>query len=47
MIAAAAPGLHVGSEGRADADPIASNATPDGRVENRRIEVVLHRANAP
>ena len=31
------------AEGRADADPIASNATADGRDENRRIEVVLHR----
>ena len=29
--------------GRADADPIASNATPEGRDENRRIEVVLRR----
>ncbi len=32
------------AEGRADADPIASNATREGREENRRIEVVLHRA---
>jgi type VI secretion system protein ImpK len=30
-------------EGRADADPIAPNSTADGRDENRRIEVVLHR----
>ncbi len=29
------------AEGRADADPIASNATPAGREQNRRIEVVL------
>jgi len=33
----------ISSEGRADADPIASNATAEGREENRRIEVVLHR----
>ena len=33
----------VKAEGRADADPIGSNATPDGRDENRRIEVVLRR----
>ena len=30
-------------EGRADADPVASNDTAEGREENRRIEVVLHR----
>ena len=31
------------TEGRADADPVATNATPEGREQNRRIEVVLHR----
>jgi type VI secretion system protein ImpK len=30
-------------EGRADADPIASNATLEGRERNRRIEVLLNR----
>jgi type VI secretion system protein ImpK len=30
-------------EGRAEADPIAPNATPEGRERNRRIEVVLNR----
>jgi type VI secretion system protein ImpK len=29
------------AEGRADKDPIASNATPEGRAQNRRIEVIL------
>jgi type VI secretion system protein ImpK len=33
----------VTAEGRADADPIASNATAAGREQNRRIEVVLRR----
>jgi len=29
--------------GKADADPLASNATPDGRQQNRRTEIVLVR----
>jgi type VI secretion system protein ImpK len=33
----------VEAEGRADANPIASNETPEGRDTNRRIEVVLRR----
>jgi type VI secretion system protein ImpK len=31
------------AQGHADADPIASNATSEGRDQNRRIEVVLRR----
>jgi type VI secretion system protein ImpK len=31
------------AEGRGESDPIASNATVEGREENRRIEIVLHR----
>ena len=34
------------TEGRADADPIDSNATPQGRERNRRIEIVLNRQGA-
>ena len=33
----------IAAEGRADADPLAANATPEGREQNRRIEVVLRR----
>ena len=33
----------VSAEGRADADPIARNTTAEGREQNRRIEIVLHR----
>jgi type VI secretion system protein ImpK len=33
----------ISAEGRADADPIASNATAEGREQNQRIEIVLHR----
>jgi type VI secretion system protein ImpK len=31
-------------EGRADSEPIAPNTTPEGREQNRRIEVVLTKA---
>ena len=31
------------AEGRADADPVAPNATPEGREANRRIDIVLQR----
>ena len=31
------------AEGRGESDPIASNATPEGREQNRRIEIILHR----
>ncbi|WP_426956418.1 type VI secretion system protein TssL, long form [Muricoccus radiodurans] len=34
------------SEGRADQEPIASNATAEGRDANRRIEVLLRRGEA-
>jgi len=36
-------GSRVSFEGRADAEPIATNATPEGRERNRRIEIVLSR----
>jgi chemotaxis protein MotB len=31
----------LGAAGYADADPVASNDTPDGKAQNRRIEIVL------
>jgi type VI secretion system protein ImpK len=34
------------AEGRGDADPIATNDTPEGRTLNRRIEIVIPRAEA-
>jgi type VI secretion system protein ImpK len=35
------------SEGRADAEPIADNATPEGREQNRRIELIMPRMERP
>jgi type VI secretion system protein ImpK len=42
----AGPKVQIDAEGRADADPIATNDTPEGREQNRRIEVVLHQPGA-
>jgi type VI secretion system protein ImpK len=39
-------GSRLVAEGRGEADPIASNATPEGREQNRRIEIVLHRPSS-
>jgi type VI secretion system protein ImpK len=33
----------ISAEGRADAEPVKPNTTAEGREENRRIEIVLHR----
>jgi type VI secretion system protein ImpK len=32
----------ISAEGRGDADPVAPNATAEGRMQNRRIEIILH-----
>lgn len=34
------------AEGRGKADPVASNTTPEGRANNRRVEIVVEGANA-
>ncbi|HEY8076226.1 MAG TPA: OmpA family protein [Labilithrix sp.] len=33
-------------DGKGKADPVASNATPEGRANNRRVEIVVEGANA-
>lgn len=43
MAASVGDAGRLNAEGRADADPIAPNSTPEGRERNRRIEVVLDR----
>jgi type VI secretion system protein ImpK len=30
------------SDGQADASPVLSNATPEGRARNRRVEITLY-----
>jgi type VI secretion system protein ImpK len=35
------PAERMRAEGRADGEPVADNATPDGRVQNRRVEITL------
>ena len=32
---------YVSAQGRGDADPVASNSTPQGRAQNRRVELTL------
>jgi len=44
IIGAAIDPARLTVEGRADADPIASNDAPAGREQNRRIELVLRRS---
>jgi type VI secretion system protein ImpK len=35
------------AEGRADSQPVDSNATPTGRARNRRVEITLTVARSP
>ncbi|MDE2147428.1 MAG: DotU family type VI secretion system protein [Burkholderiales bacterium] len=41
LLSAAVPPGRMSAEGRADADPVADNATPAGRAKNRRVEITL------
>jgi outer membrane protein OmpA-like peptidoglycan-associated protein len=41
LIGAGVPADDVAADGRGDLDPIASNATPDGKHKNRRIEILI------
>jgi OOP family OmpA-OmpF porin len=35
------PGTKISARGRAEETPIASNATPEGRAQNRRVDIII------
>ncbi|HEU0200449.1 MAG TPA: DotU family type VI secretion system protein [Burkholderiaceae bacterium] len=41
LLATRTPPARLKSEGRADAEPVADNATPEGRARNRRVDITL------
>ena len=41
LVAHGIPADHVTAKGLGAADPVASNTTPDGRAQNRRIAIVV------
>ncbi|MBZ9669087.1 type VI secretion system protein TssL, long form [Mesorhizobium sp. ES1-3] len=43
LVQAGVPQEHIHSEGRADTDPVADNATREGRALNRRVEVLVEK----
>jgi len=45
LLAASVKPERLRAEGRADSDPVADNATPEGRARNRRVEITLFPAN--
>ncbi|MDX5349850.1 MAG: OmpA family protein, partial [Paracoccaceae bacterium] len=35
------PGARIAAYGRGEDQPIASNLTPEGRAQNRRVEIII------
>ena len=46
LLAQAVQPARMRAEGRADAEPVAGNATPADRARNRRVEITLYVAGA-
>ncbi|HQU04767.1 MAG TPA: OmpA family protein, partial [Acidocella sp.] len=40
-------GTRLSAQGFAEFAPIASNATPDGRAQNRRVSIIIHAPDPP
>ncbi|MEC5386819.1 DotU family type VI secretion system protein [Uliginosibacterium sp. H3] len=40
-LASQLPGKKIQTEGRADSEPLVTNATPEGRAQNRRVEIIV------
>lgn len=47
LISKGIPSDKITAVGKGKANPVASNDTPDGRANNRRVEIVVSGANAP
>jgi type VI secretion system protein ImpK len=46
VVAQLSDGSRVGAEGRGEAEPVADNKTPEGRRQNRRIELIVMKPEA-
>ncbi|WP_439271934.1 type IVB secretion system protein IcmH/DotU [Pseudochrobactrum sp. HB0163] len=46
LLQAAMPDIHITALGKGDANPVATNATPQGRALNRRVEIFITPKNA-
>ncbi|COX62368.1 outer membrane protein OmpA [Mycobacterium tuberculosis] len=42
LVARGVAGDHIATVGLGSVNPIASNATPEGRAKNRRVEIVVN-----
>jgi outer membrane protein OmpA-like peptidoglycan-associated protein len=47
LVSKGIPADKISAVGKGKANPVASNDTPDGRANNRRVEIVVSGANAP